>query len=330
MWTVAKRFGSTLKDERGLVLLVVVTLAVIILISGLAFLTLTRSGSAMLTGPMNKGKALHLAEGRMRKAMWRMNQRPLAQWPVAATFSDTTAEGMATAVYDSASNTLTCTGVVGSATKTISVEVNIEYDLESTLNHIILYKNHYTEIGTPGVLIHDPGSGPLQVSDLPSLDAAYYQGIADVVYAGNKTFNNASLTGIHYVAGNVIVKNKTAIKGTLVATGNITFQGRNTLTAQAVSGDSSTYYPAVIALGSIGGGDQNLHINGMVFADGSVDLNPCDVTGLIIAAGVTLRGSFLVTHDAKYGVPPPGFTWPPAFIMSDPSPRATLGSWSES
>ena len=330
MSTVAKRFGSTLKDERGLVLLVVVTLAAIILISGLAFLMLTGGGSAMLIGPMNKGKALHLAEGRMRKAIWRMNQRPLAQWPTVATFSDTTADGVASAVYDSAANTLTCTGVVGRATKTISVDVNIEYELESTLNHIILYRTHFTPIGAPGILVHDPNSGPLQVNELPSLDAAHYMGIADAVYAGNKTFDNASLTGIHYVAGNVIVKNKTTLKGTLVATGNITFQGQNIIAAQAIPGDPLTYHPAVIALGSIGGGDQNLRIKGMVFADGSVDLNPCDVTGLIIAAGVTLRGSFSVIHDPKYGVPPPGFTWPPSFIMSDPSPRAMLGSWSES
>ena len=332
MWTVAKRFGSTLKDESGLVLLVVVTLAVIILISGLAFLTLTGSGSAMLTGPMNEGKALHLAEGRMRKAIWRMNQRPLNQWSVAATFSDTTADGVATCAYDSATSMLTCTGVVGSASKAISVEINIEYaGGGGTLDHIILYKNFFTELGAAGTLVHDADSGPLQVSDLPAIDLGYYMGIADVTYTGDQSFQSTTLTGIHYVAGNVRIKNNTVINGAIVTTGNLRFQGQNTLNAHTVPGDSSTYYPAVIVKGNISGGNQNLYINGAVYCDGTADFNPCHITGMIVAAGVELQGSYTVTHDPIYSVPPPGFIWPPSYNLSvgGGTPVATMGSWSE-
>ena len=133
MKSVIGQLGATLKDDHGVVMVVVVMFSVVVVISGLAFLSLSSSGSTMLERPLNRSKALYLAEGGMRKAIWRMNRSSLDQYALSATFSDTTADGLTTVAFDTTTNILTCTGVVDGINKTLPIEVEIEYT----------YHNHF-------------------------------------------------------------------------------------------------------------------------------------------------------------------------------------------
>jgi hypothetical protein len=71
-------------------------------------------------------------------------------------------------------------------------------------------------------------------------------------------------------------------------------------------------------------GNQNLHINGVIFSNGAVAANPFDVTGNIVTTGcMNLQGSTDIAYNSNVGqCPPPGF--------STPSTIAKItGSWRE-
>jgi len=317
------RFGALLKDEEGVVLVVVVMFSVVVVVSGLAFLSLTGSGSTVLTRPLEEAEVLYLTEGRMRKAIWRMSRASSSQWETYGSFSDTTSDGVVTVAYSDSTNTLICTGVIGEASKTLSINVRIDRPTD----HVIAYTNSFVQKGGSGTLTYGAGAGPAQFDALPTVDMVYYGSRADTSYLGDQTFTNPLSAGIHFINGDVDVKTGTTLNGTIVATGTIRFFGGSTITAQPVPGDTLTYYPAIVSFGSsvsdVTGGSSGLYIDGLVYANGEVNLNPCNVDGSIIAEDIELQGSYGVVYDPKCGNPPPGFIWPEgSFSMS-------VGSWTE-
>lgn len=323
MGRVAGRLRAALADERGIVLPVILTFSLVMAVGGLAFLSLSDSGSTMLIRSQDEDKALYLAEGGADKAVWKMKRRSPDQWSSCAGFSDSSATGVVIAVYDSITSMLLCKGTVGNVSKTVSIEVRVDRPTD----HVIAYTTDFTQHGTAGTLTHGEDSGPALFDALPTIDMAFYQSIADTVYTGDQTFQTPLSPGIHYIDGDADVKSGTVLNGTIVTTGRIRFYGGSTITAQPVPSDTLTYYPAVVSFGSslsdVMGGSPGLQINGMVYASGLADLNPCYVTGCILAPNVELAGSYDVAYDSRYSPSPPGFIWPVGSF------RVAIGSWSE-
>ena len=322
-----ERFGAILVDARGAVLPIMLIFSLVVTIGGMAFLSLADGGYTMLRRPLNEIRALYLAEGVVRKAVWKLNRCSLEQWSSCGSFTDTTSIGVVDAVYDSTTNVLICTGLVDDASKTISVGVGLDLPTD----HVISYTNLFTQNGTSGDVIYPEDAPPIYFGALPIVDLAFYESIADTVYtppSGIETFNYAMSPGIHYVDGDAAVKNGTVLNGTIVATGTVRFYGGSTISAQPVPGDTLTYYPAIISAGSSlsdnMGGSPGLEINGMVYTTGTADFNPCSVNGPVLAANVSLSGVYDVTYDLKYNRRPPGFSFPVGSF------RAELESWSES
>ena len=325
MKNIMGRLRATLTDERGSVLAITLAFSFVMTVGGVAFLSLASGGSAMLRRQLDETNALYLAEGVVRKAMWKLDRCELDQWSSCATFSDSSGIGVVDAEYDSA-GVLTCRSFVGGVSKIISIEVNIDLPTD----HVISYTYALTENGASGAINYTDDAPPIYFGALPVIDLAFYESIADTVYtppSGTETFNYAMSPGIHYVDGDAAIKNGTVLNGTILATGTIRFYGGSTISAQPVPGDTLTYYPAIISAGSSlsddMGGSPGLEINGMLYTTGTADLNPCTINGPIVAANVSLSGAYEVTYDSKYCRRPPGFIFPVGSFQT------ASGAWSE-
>ena len=318
-----RRCRTILTSDRGAVFPITLVFSLIVTIAGMSFLSLASGGSMLLRRPINETKALYLAEGAARKGIWKMRGKPINLWTSAATFSDSTSDGLTSAAYDSTTDMLVCTGTVESSSKEVQVDVHAD----RATDHIIAYKDALDFDGVSVVLTYGPGHGPKQFDVLPYPDMVYYQGKADSIYGGNQTFQSEVLNGIHFVNGNVDVKNGTVVLGTIVATGRVRFFGGSIIIAQQVPTDPTRYYPAVISFADsesdVIGGSPGLFIFGLVYASGEVNLNPVNFTGLIICPDVELQGNTTGTYGAQYGNDPPGFIWP------DGSYQLVVGLWEE-
>ena len=319
-------WGHPLCSSAGYVLPLVLIIALLLTISGTAFLTMYTGESKNITARIDEQKALYFAEAGIRKAIWRMNQRTMGEWEQWATFS----ESNISVTYVDSTKTLTSVGNGEGKVDTIRVEVF----LDTAANHVVSYTGSFTSLGGSGYLDAPEGNMPAQFDSLPIVDLNYYLSIANFIYGQpdstvTQTFADSLTDGIHFIYGDVNVKNNTVLNGTIVVTGDIRFSGTNNISAQQVPADSSyypAYYPAVISCGDSlntqSGGSPNLDINGMLYSTGMCDFNPCDVNGPIIAANIELQGSYTVTYDEKYSLRPPGFSWPEGSFV------ATVGSWS--
>ena len=77
----------------------------------------------------------------------------------------------------------------GNVSKTVSMEVRVERPTD----HVIAYTTAFTQHGSSGTLTHGANSGPALFDALPTVDMGFYQGIADVIYSGNQTFQTPSV-----------------------------------------------------------------------------------------------------------------------------------------
>lgn len=322
------RATAILHDERGSALAMAMIFTVALTISGLAFLKMGEDEVISVKRQMDKIQALHLAEGGIRRALWRMERLPESEWTTWATFSDTNGTGAVETVYDSTSMVLTSTATIGKVVRTVMIEVEVDRPTD----HIVAY--------TSGLIVHGSSgtfSSPdtVQFDALPTVDLDYYRNLASYVYGRpdslvTKKFDTTLGDGIHFVYGDADIKTGTQLNGTIVATGTIRFYGETTINAQQVPLESPyypAYYPAVIgasaAESSVEGGSPNLVINGMLYSAGSVDLNPVEINGPIVAPLVELSGSFDLTYDERYSLKPPGFQWPVGSFS------VNIGSWAE-
>jgi len=310
------RLGAILRDDRGVVFPITLVFSLVVTISGIAFLSLSVSGSTMLKRSTNQAKVLYLTEGAVRKTLWKLERCPIGEWETYGNFSDSTEVGVVDVTYDGTTNMLACNGTVSEASKQIRVFV----DLDVPMEHVITYTADLQQNGTSGDVTHDDSSPPAFFDVLPAVDFTYYEGIADTIYnppTGKQTFNDSLSPGIHYVNGDVDVKTETILDGTIVATGAIRFFGSGEIFAQPVPGDTlspPTHYPAILSAANgesdMLGGSPGLTIHGMIYSRGNVDLNPCNVNGPILGSNVVLSGSYDVAYDPKYGRTPPGFSFP--------------------
>jgi len=151
-------------------------------------------------------------------------------------------------------------------------------------------------------------------------------------------------TGNWFVHGDIHVKSRAHIHGTLIATGNIYFYGveNASIEPEAINPDAPcderVYYPAMIAGGEVlvrdqGVGDDDnrdrLRVSGIIWAGSSYTGQASNVEGCIVSPSVTLGGNFLTRYGiysidgCEYGPgdsPPPWFREPDRGEMN-PVPR---------
>ena len=130
-------------------------------------------------------------------------------------------------------------------------------------------------------------------------------------------------SGVYFVHGNVIVKNGVTITGTLVATGDITFQGQGIsiipLVTNADDCAARTVFPALIAGRDIEIRDQStFHTTGIIWAGHSFTAKAADQAGCVVSPHITLSGNFNVTYGFDTSNPScpryePGSSPPPMF-----------------
>jgi hypothetical protein len=122
------------------------------------------------------------------------------------------------------------------------------------------------------------GTGGVAKQSIPIIDFEYYKGIAQgsggIYYGDNtsKVFNtNETLTGIHFVDGDIIVKADLIISdGAIFATGTIKVQGNSDI--KIIHSADYDNPLAIIAQGDITMGG-NVHGEGVIQTNGSFTLN---------------------------------------------------------
>lgn len=323
-------FSTACRGETGSVLPVLMLMSTLLMISGVAFLSIG-SFQAKIVSNYGAGiKAKYNAEQAARISLWRIGHTAPDYWRTWASFGDSTYS----ASFDSVQNLLTVVGHSGGESDTVRAYVHLDPVPAMQDNYVIAYQTSFTSSGGAGTLTYPSGYGPHQVQQVPVLDTNYYRDHANFTYTEAQTFSAPLASGIHFINGNVTVKNGTTLTGALIATGTIKFQGQVTITATQTPSDSPFYpgfYPAVASLDTaqadintdITGGNQNLNITGMLYARGTIDLNPCNITGVMIAKVVKLAGSYSVAYDSRFGPPPPGLVlWPSTY-------KPSISAWME-
>jgi type II secretory pathway pseudopilin PulG len=162
------------------------------------------------------------------------------------------------------------------------------------------------------------------------------------------TFSDGNYYGNYYVHGDIHVKNRAHIYGTIIATGNITFYGVEdcSITPEIADPDAPcderVYYPAIIAGGDVVVRDQGvgeddlrerLRVSGVVWAGNSYVGQASNVEGCIVAPNVRLGGNYLARYavpDADGCVYEPGASPPPWFREPDRGEmRPVIRTWRE-
>ena len=120
-------------------------------------------------------------------------------------------------------------------------------------------------------------------------------------------------TGNYFVHGDVQIKNSAQIKGTIIATGNVTFYGvANASIEPEVANpedpcDERVYYPTIIAGQDVLVRDQGvgqddlrerLRVSGIIWAGNSYTGQASNVEGCVVSPSVTLGGNYLT----RYGI----------------------------
>lgn len=319
------RMSHVRRNERGGVMPMLMVVATALFISGTAFLGLGVFQSSDTIKLMGSAQAKYYANQAANIAIWRIGRTDPDTWTSWATFSDSTKS----AAFDSVSNVITAVGHAYGVSETIRVHIELNPTPATLIDRIIAYERNYEVAGSSGTLTYPAGSGPIHIDQVPVLDTQYYRDHADYSYEEDQTFHCPLADGIHFVDGNIDAKNGTTLNGALIATGTIKFSGHVEVHAQQTPQGSEhypAYYPAVASLdttavtAAIDGGNQNLNIWGLLYARGTIDLNPANVTGVIIGKDVYLKGSFDIAYDQAYANPPPGLVlWP-----GDYDPKVSL------
>jgi len=293
-------FRNIIKSEDGSILGMVMIFFLILTIIGTAFLSMAAQEGKLSTRSVQRTRALASAESGINIGLWRLNHGPDSQ----GTFSNSSMS----VTYDSVAQILTSTGTSVSVSKTVSVELWRDHPF----NHIVAYK---TQLDTSNyTLNHLEDHGIRHFDPLPGVDTAYYNSIADYHHVGDTSFSAPLDNGIHYIDGDVTMKNNSSLIGTLFVTGGIKFVGTVSVQAQQMP-DSSLYYPAVVVGDTAETdilGTPLLIIKGAVFSTGYVNFKGDTLTGPIVANKVVLKSGVVITDygNKKYYKYPPGFLGP--------------------
>ncbi len=310
-------FRNIIKSEDGSIMGMVLIFFFVLTIIGTAFLSMASQEGKLSIRSVQRTQALASAESGINIGLWRLNHGP--------DFQGTFSNGSMSVTYDSVARILTSTGTSVSVSKTVSVELWKDHPF----NHIVAYK---TQLDTSNyTLNHLKGRGIRHFDPLPGVNHAYYDSIANYHHVGDTSFSAPIDTGIHYIDGNVTMKNGSSLIGTLFVTGGIKFIGTVSIQAQQMP-DSSLYYPAVVVGDTAETdilGTPLLIIKGAVFSTGYVNFKGDTLTGPIVANKVVLKAGVVITDygSEKYYKYPPGFLGPDIY---DWEKFIKKGSWASS
>lgn len=267
------------RNQSGAILPILMMTSSIMIISGVAFLSVSSFEAKTVYDTASHIQAKYNAEGAVRKALWRIEQSPQAQWETVATFTDTAFN----AVFDTTTMTVMGVGFHGGVTDTVEASVAIDsLDTEAQLGHIILYKKILT-IGNSVTLNHATVNGPKRIRGWwrkwrmqhklfdhhghPG-KRAYFQRRVTIIsrilarsrwikrdhlrrYNKNSVFDGPIADGVHRIKGNVTLRNGTTLEGSIFATGSITMEDNVTVNARQLPDDSDrypAYFPALVAM----------------------------------------------------------------------------------
>ncbi len=282
---------------------------------GTAFISLSSQENVLSRQEINKKQALYLAEGGIAKALWRINK---VSEELAGFSNDSQS-----VTYDSTLLRLVSTGYRGSFSRSIAVTL---YD-DHAFKHILSFG---TQLDTSNYTLISCSDHELQAfDDLPEVDLLYNYSICDYYYDSTHVFMGDMPSGIHYVKGNVTMKNTSQLNGTMVTEGSIKFVGNVEIHAQQIP-DTSLYYPAVIAMDTTQAvytevdGNPNLIIYGAIYCYGFISFKGEYITGPIIADHIELKSGVEVNDGGceDYYYFPPGFINP-----NTPVKKIDRGSW---
>lgn len=273
-----KRLISLLRparsNESGAIMPILMLMASLMVISGVAFLGVSSYQSKNVTDAAAHMQAKYNAESAVRKALFRIENAPTGELVSWATFSDS---GYS-AIFDSANGTVIGTGWHGDVTDTIRASVNLNaLGTQDLLGHIVVYKRDFS-VGPDVVLTYAAANAPLQIkgwwrkwrmrhklfdhSAYPLMSKHFLKSYVDkkgktkynnllTKYNNNQVFDGTLGEGIHFIKGNVELRNGTVLNGSIFATGSITFSGTVSITASQL-GDQSPiypgYFPAIVAM----------------------------------------------------------------------------------
>lgn len=154
-------------------------------------------------------------------------------------------------------------------------------------------------------------------TDLPTVDFAYYQSIAEHVISQNYTFTAGQYSGLWYIDGNATVDSGVTLNGGIIATGNISMNGSTNIAITAVSP-----YPALVTNSNfLFQNTDYINITGLIYVGANFTGNflsqkaqNINITGTIFVGGnLNLQNTknVSVTYDASIiDNTPPGFTCP--------------------
>jgi len=307
-------FRNFIKSEDGSILGMVLIFFLVLTITGTAFLSMAAQEGKLSIRNVQRTQAIASAESGINISLWRINRGSDSQ----GTFSN----GSMSVTYDSVSQILISTGTSGTASNTVSVELRKDHPF----NHIATYK---TQLDTSNyTLNYLKGHEIRQFDPLPGVNNGYYDFIADFHHVGDTSFSAPLDSGIHYINGNVTMKNGSSLVGTLFVTGGIKFLGTVSIQAQQMP-DSSLYYTAVVVGDTAETavlGTPLLNIKGAIFSTGYVNFKGDTLTGPIVADKVNLKAGVVITDygNEKYYKYPPGFFGPEIY---DWEKFIKKGSW---
>jgi len=295
------------RNERGAVIPILLMSSSIMVITGVAFLSVTsRDAETTLIGKAHI-VAQYAAEEAAYIALWRMEILSESSWDTAVSSIN---DSLRSASYDTTTGILTAVGYYGSIVAD-TVEVTMSSDTTTALEqlgHIILYKKHL-DLHDGANLIHGPDNGPLKMSKgkhskkkIKMRHSMFKSKFwtkgnkgkkgkgkgPDLVikYKGNQTFDGPMADGIHWVNGDVELHDGVTLNGTIAAKGKISFSGNVTITAMQVPDHHSAYpayFPAVAAMrGSNAEQDLEDDTEDVFFDLGEITPN-VNITGLVFS-----------------------------------------------
>lgn len=294
----------------GFALMTAVILLVLFTTLGLSGVSLFSTDTHIAWDTLSSAQALFLAEAGMQYALENLSHD--SDWSDNTDVSKSMAGGTFNIHYisktpDTAS--VSFTGTRGNVSRKFTV--NLVKQLLS-LDYAAYVSGDMHTQGATNLTI--TGKVQTEAANLPTVNLAYYEGIADHKIYTNQTFNAGTYSGIWYVAGSVTIDSNVTINGTVIATGNLSMKGSSNITITP-----SLPYPALIANGNFQfQNSNNITINGLIYVGADMNGNfllqsaqNFTVIGTVIVAGnFNLQQSDSVTITYRSQGALPGFSGP--------------------
>ena len=323
------------RNEKAVSIVATVGIMLILSLLGIVGVSLLGSSSSLGLGYMQSQQAFYIAEAGIEwyteqlknYSDWSVISPPAAQNFAGGTFT-ITFNGTPTRDAINITSTGTMVGYEGQSVKrvtTVYITRQVTFDAYESALYV---GGKIDTTNTENFTIN--GNSKEDQTDFPTVDFAYYQGIADHAISGNHSFAAGTYSGIWYIDGSVDIASDVTINGSVIATGNINMNNNSNIIITA-----SLPYPALVTDGNLlFQNTNNITINGLVYVGANLSGNflsqkaeNINFTGTIIVRGnFNLQGSknVTITYDPSIlNNPPPGFSGATAEQVLD------TADWSE-